>query len=490
MHLLYSLLGELQSDMSGQKTSVQDQKSGGEVAEHSKARRIPPKRHAKSDVRYWEGKIFHEAYTRDGDRVQMQDWSVRIQHGGRRETFALGTPNKAAASAMAKEIFFALKGGNWEEALQRFKPSSAAPVKAVATVGNLLRDVQGMVGLRPKTLNDYAKALRKIVADIFEIDGGRGKFNPHTGGWQKWVAQVDAVKLADITPEKVQRWKLGFLKQAGDDPVKQRRAKISVNSLIRQAKSLFSKKATLFLTIQLPTPLPFDGVAFEPRQTMRYHSTIDVPTLIKKAEEELANGVGEQQEQYKVFLLGLCAGLRRNEIDKLEWSAFDFQNHFIRIQNTEFLHLKTEESCGEVEIDAEVAAIFSSMRDTTTGRFVVASDRVPILNAKYSTYRCMKIFEGLTDWLRKQGVTAQKPLHELRKEFGATLTNAHGIYAASRALRHSDIAITTQHYADKTRRATTGFGKMLGSSKIALPSNPPLEARDSTRNTSAKNEKI
>ena len=79
-----------------------------------------------------------------------------------------------------------------------------------------------------------------------------------------------------------------------------------------------------FLTFELPNPLPFEGVDFEPRQTMRYHSSIDPLALILVARQELGEGEGDKLEQYKVFLLSLCAGLRRNEIDKLEWSAFDF----------------------------------------------------------------------------------------------------------------------------------------------------------------------
>ena len=37
----------------------------------------------------------------------------------------------------------------------------------------------------------------------------------------------------------------------------------------------------------------------------------------------------------------------------------------------------------------------------------------------------------------------------------------HGIYAASQALRHADIAITSQHYIDKKRRTTVGMGHLL-----------------------------
>jgi hypothetical protein len=36
------------------------------------------------------------------------------------------------------------------------------------------------------------------------------------------------------------------------------------------------------------------------------------------------------------------------------------------------------------------------------------------------------------------------------------------IYAASRALRHADIGIASQHYLDKKKRVSTGLGKLLG----------------------------
>jgi hypothetical protein len=58
-------------------------------------------------------------------------------------------------------------------------------------------------------------------------------------------------------------------------------------------------------------------------------------------------------------------------------------------------------------------------------------------------------------------VTASKKLHELRKECGAVIANTMGIFAASRALRHSDIRLTAQYYADKKVRITTGLEAAL-----------------------------
>jgi hypothetical protein len=63
--------------------------------------------------------------------------------------------------------------------------------------------------------------------------------------------------------------------------------------------------------------------------------------------------------------------------------------------------------------------------------------------------------------LRKHGVTAKKPLHELRKELGALITAEHGIYAASRVLRHADLSTTAAHYTDLKTRPTIPVGKWL-----------------------------
>jgi hypothetical protein len=67
----------------------------------------------------------------------------------------------------------------------------------------------------------------------------------------------------------------------------------------------------------------------------------------------------------------------------------------------------------------------------------------------------------LNDWLRKHGVKARKPLHELRKELGALVTAEHGIYAASRVLRHSNVATTAAHYTDLKTRPTIAVGAWL-----------------------------
>jgi hypothetical protein len=54
-----------------------------------------------------------------------------------------------------------------------------------------------------------------------------------------------------------------------------------------------------------------------------------------------------------IFLLGVSAGLRRKEIDLLEWSAFRFKENAIRVEPTQFFHPKSQDSIAKVQVDPE-----------------------------------------------------------------------------------------------------------------------------------------
>jgi len=377
---------------------------------------------------------------------------------GRRETFPLDTANRAAAAAKAKRIYLTLTSSGWETALTNFKPKAQIHSEIATTVGGFLEQVILTAGAHPKTIQGYCRALRKIVADIFNICADSSKFDYRAGGREKWITRIHAVKLKDLTPDKIQKWKLAFVDRAGTDPVKRRVARISVNSFMRQAKCLFSPNILRFLPVAI-AGTPFDGVRFEPRQSMRYRGSFDLKQVIAAAQEELP------KEELKIFLLGTMAGLRRNEIDKLEWSVFRWDQGIIRIEATQYFHPKSEDSLGDVEVDPELLTVFRRFHNRAKTSFVVESAAPPRPGATYSHYRCQRHFEELSVWLRSKGVGGNMPLHALRKEFGSQICAKHGIYAASHALRHADIGITSQHYLDKRRRTTLGMGHLLSDYK-------------------------
>src|SRR5438477_3999612 len=366
-----------------------NKKNGQEVAKHN---------FGKTDLRYWHGVIFKPTYSRNGERCCVDDWATRIQWRGRRELFNLKTSNKTAAAAKAKEIYTTLVGAGWDKTLEKFKPEMAR--KSVASVGDFLNELRAHWSGKPKTFEDYCRSFRTILSQIFGVKGGREKFDYLKGGRDAWLAKIDRIKLADVTPDKVNKWRIAFVKKAGGSPVKQRRARITCNSLMRQAKSLFSAKLLAHVAMHKPDKLPFDGVAFYKRESQRYHSKIEIEELIQAAMRELP------QEQLKIFLLATMAGLRRNEIDKLQWQAFRRTAGVIRIEPTEHFTPKTTDSGGDVPIDKELLAMFRGWQAKATGPFVIEADAEPRSPTTYAHYRAQADFDALTAWIREKGDTA------------------------------------------------------------------------------------
>ena len=141
---------------------------------------------------------------------------------------------------------------------------------------------------------------------------------------------------------------------------------------------------------------------------------------------------------------------------------------------------KGEDSIGEIQVDPELLAIFRGYKTRALGCFVIESACGPKSDVIYHHYRCQHHFEFLTEWLRKKGVRTPKPLHTLRKEFGSLINRAHGIHAASRALRHADIRVTNEYYTDSRARATAGIGHLLKPANVTpIPgqNKPDREAR-------------
>jgi integrase len=110
-------------------------------------------------------------------------------------------------------------------------------------------------------------------------------------------------------------------------------------------------------------------------------------------------------------------------------------------------------------------AIFRRYHAKAKGAFVIPSMQPPKTVSRGDYYRCQSHFDRLDAWLRTKGVNTRKPLHTLRKEYGSLINKAHGIHAASKALRHADIGVTNNFYTDSRARVTRGLGKLFVSKR-------------------------
>lgn len=444
-------------------------------------------KYPKTDSRYWRTKVYKPVIVEDGKRRQVNHYTARMSWIGKRQSFPLGSGNLDAASTKAVTIYKCLQTQGWEKTLKIYSPTHAKPEReTVLTVGLFLEEVAKVATIRPRTLADYMRTFRRIVADLEGIkedtdhDGKKkSRFNYRSGGGREtWVERVHAVKLASITPARIQQWKIAFVNRALGDPLKQKSAETSANSYLRMAKGLFSKKVLKHLAhLQLPTSLPFDGVELYKEGDMRYSSRIDAGELMKAGQEELAM---TEPEQWKILLLALGAGLRRGEINALLWRQVDFDRGVIRIETTEVFRPKSAKSAGDVQIDVELVAILRGYHAIAKGAFVIEAEAPARPGASYPTVRAEPVFKGLCQWLRKNGVEGLRPLHTMRKEFGSLVCQQAGLYAASRALRHADVGITARHYLDAKERVTVGLGALLRPANVT-----PLKG-EKTKKTEGK----
>ncbi len=228
-------------------------------------------RFPKTDIRFWQSVVFRRPYIVDGERRLTKEWYARVQFHGKRAFFPLGTSNKAAAAAKARDIFLFLTVNGWPLTFARYKARSQSVPAAdtsETTIGSFL-DAVFSVCTNRSTIEGYATAFRKIAADLFGLSADPAKFDYQSGGRAKWLAKVHAIELSKITPARIQEWKQSFLATAGNDPLALRKARISVNTFLRRSRSLFSPKVLPRLPLSSPSHHPFDGVQFEPRQSVK-----------------------------------------------------------------------------------------------------------------------------------------------------------------------------------------------------------------------------
>lgn len=452
--------------MSAQKKQLENGKSAQKM--HRAKEEGHKIRHPKTATAHWESKVKKAG----GSKM----YGVQISYRGERHRFPLETANKEEGAEKARNIFLSLVAKGWEETLKKFNPEISQPEKStlVSTVGELIQEVTRTVTFNPLTLSSYTRCLRRIVADIAEIgdqvevdeDGnpkkdrrGRVKYlsRRHAKGNALWLAAVDAVSLSTLAPSAVQAWRVSLENAAKGSKLKEQRARVTTSSIIRNAKALFSDDNLEHARVNLvlPDPLPFSFKLNLTKPVSTFKAKLDLPLIVAAAQKELTG------EPLKIFLLGLLSGLRKNEIDKLEWGAVNLKKRVISLEKTDLFEGKTEDAEAEVDLDPELVSLLANWRTESTGDFVIESKKEAKSHGASPSYRCEKHFKVLYAWLREQGVTAQKPLHELRKELGAHLASVLGIHAAQTVLRHAQISTTEAYYTDKKRKITGGLGTHL-----------------------------
>jgi hypothetical protein len=315
-------------------------------------KRLYPKTHAN----FWKSKLEHRTYSHNGKMCEVPEWSVRIQFKGIRKSIDLETANKEEAAAKARDIYLSLVAKGWSATFAELAPQPTTPVNVTegnSTVGEFLAEVERTSTLKPKTFHRYAQYFRMMAAQIQGVKTDRSRYNYRTGGLTNWHERVDAIPLSAITPAAVADWKIAYLKRAGSDPRRRMEVNRSFNSALRHCKSLFS--AQIINQPNFGVRIPrfkvrdgqlgerdaywFETLKFERTGSMKFQAPAGVTYegLVRNARSQLRP---ENPEAYKLFLLCLCAGMRRAEADVCQWKQLNVEDNSIRIEANEYIEPK------------------------------------------------------------------------------------------------------------------------------------------------------
>jgi Phage integrase family len=464
-----------------------------------------PKTLPRNIALYWERRVYLPKHKEaESTHLRRGYYHVKIQAHGERRGVSLQETEKREAGKKAKQLDTLVRANGWTEGLQMFR-GEAPTKKNNLTLSEYFAEVAATGFLKAHTLSTYITKVRTIAADITKPKlpvkkHKNGEVKPLSrydhvnGGSAVWQELVGATPLARLNDAALLKWRSERIKAVAANP-KQRESSIkTVNSAIRAGFAMFGPKITQLIPhVQLPDPIPFRLIQLLPESIQRYRSEIPDPDqLLAMGVDELAlatpeiefqntwtenGGSGKapkpspaeriqselsatrKNEAFKILILGLCAGLRRGEIDSLQWSQVDFTKNCIWAETTEAHEIKANSS-GEIPLDPHIMGLLEEWHKDSGSSFVLSGGEAKP-EAEKTVYRANRFHKELIAWLKSKGITGNRPIHSLRKEYGSVINAQAGIHAASRLLRHKNISLTSAIYTDSRNKVTAGLGLSL-----------------------------
>jgi len=424
---------------------------------------------SKDSLAYWLARVERRKYKYKGKLRERSEYSVRIALHGKRRLIPLRTSNKSKAAEMAKKTYEKVRANGWrgvDEALP--SPLPRLGNRDEITCGEYIERVRQISLVSEATLTQYLASLRRVVAFSNNIEVTKERHDYVTGGQKRWNDKVDACPLfSSLSSKNIKLFRDDFLKSAKDDSVILESRRRSFNKVLRNAKGLFSRRIISEIGewdineggIKYPSRIGLLVATHEPEGNKRFkvekEFSLTMEELYNLAQKEL------DSEQLVAFILASAVGLRRGEIDRLQWSSINFIEGVLSVETTKSGAPKTVYSESPLRIDSEVIAHLKTYKEKSPSReFVLPRDNEKEVSKSWTSYRANIILLSLIDWLRKVGVKANKPLHALRKLAGSEVAKSKGIFAASSFLRHKSTAVTQQHYVAPAPESPN-FGKFL-----------------------------
>lgn len=335
----------------------------------------------------------------------------RKQIQGRRRWVTTDTADLTEAQARALGLLRKIKAGVWEERMLSRRP------KGIPTVAQVIDAFSnGDVHVRPATARQYARCLRLIVRQAT----GRPALNQ---------------PIDRLTGELVREWQA---KRQGSDRVNfvdPAESNTSINSILRQARGIFSKRAVeSYQADGWTVPDCIEG--FRRARNVREvsHTYVPIPAPVIEKMNAAMPALRESDERLWVMLLMIrLMGLRRSEIIRARtgWIVERPAGPVLAIQARDGEKAPKRQD-GDVPIPDELAEWFAS---NSNGHLIPGSDA-----------ERRRLAEKLSAWVRPFLPDRVKSLHELRKHAGSVVVQKTGSWERGAQFLRIDLEIAKSYY--------------------------------------------
>jgi integrase len=222
----------------------------------------------------------------------------------------------------------------------------------------------------------------------------------------------------------------------------------TINSILRSARSLFSKRSMLLYKTK---PSPERVREFFSVPALR--EAEQRPQLPTEAADALVRAdIVAYPEMYRAYALAKWGGLRSAEIIAARKDWIEGNTINVGGRPTEFV--TKSKRWRPVALAPEVVAILLGGE----GEYIVGANRTAVVE------------DHLIAFLLARGMPAVKPLHSLRRQFGSDIYNNQSPNAARIALGHRDLTTTEKFYA---RTSKANIAAPVAFTPPPVPPPPP-----------------
>jgi len=343
-------------------------------------------------------------------------YSVRVQIEGKRKLVSTGTGDLTLAKAAAKTILSEILDG------RAIVPRKVN--KKVSTVGDVIDAFKaGDRYVRARTGREYELALLRMIQSLKGIDANGAR----------------AERLNILTEDFVRAYQAKRQGFDSVDYVTPRKVNTAINSTIRQAKGIFSRKAlATYSRVGLIIPESLQGFlrTGKLRELSHKYSEKPIPKeQIDKLNADLPALKEEDVRLWAIHLIIRLMGLRNSEIGraKKDWLIKRGEKSFLVINRREG-EAAPKRSDGEVPVPQVLLDYFSSHDDEY------------LIPARTKFERETLIYITHSKWVKARVPGRTKTNHELRKWAGSMVATKTNSWERAAEFLRIDLETAKNHY--------------------------------------------